>query len=512
MGISFLSLNNVSASEGEESTYKFKVCTYTFFNDCDPLSHLTAIEFKYYDVIEGEWISPYSFHANDRYVAGSYYQPRIERTYFANVGTQLKFIKRSRGENQFRMSKFNGNYPSYPSQANLYSSDETFILEEGIYIIHYNYTRGEHDGKFDFFEFIQIVVGNHAPEAAFSSDGDKIHAQSFDVDVRLSSSTALDVNACGYYWSSNPNLNPNHLTFNNCKYNSNSNYSNYYLWTDLAVKITTPSNLNSGEYYLYFRSRTLLNQGTSNYTYSVSEVYKVDTDAPSTSIVVSNSNPTNNSVSVTYSCEDAGGSGLASCGLYDFDILIHEVSEGNSATYEFNSEIYDKFITYYLRVKASDNAGNTYVSDYNILRADYIAPSIVSVTPDTIGGSDLVRIPEVSVEITISDYGIGIDKTYYKWTDNENEVEDFISYKSGNSFTLRHSTHGVRYLHLKTYDKAGNYSYEYYGPYHIDSSGALIEMYEQHPSADASGPKEAIYTKEEYITIYFVVTAVEIEN
>lgn len=241
-----------------------------------------------------------------------------------------------------------------------------------------------------------------------------------------------------------------------------------YKW---STSTSTPSSWNSmsnggtvtqnsaGTWYLHLRAVDKVGNVRTTYYGS----YKVDGNSPTISVDLQSRDWSNQDVSVTVSASD-GESGLSSL-QYVWSTGTSTPSSGWSTITSGSTILQTQEGSWYLHVKAIDNAGNTRNTYYGTYKIDKTDPQI-----SVDSASRTYSKNPVSVTITATDAGgSNLTDLDYAWSqDTTTPVSGWTSINSGD--TVSQDKVGSWYLHVRATDGAGNGKSTYYGDYKIVGS------------------------------------------
>jgi hypothetical protein len=200
----------------------------------------------------------------------------------------------------------------------------------------------------------------------------------------------------------------------------------------------------------------------------------VDTVAPDTFIDTHPSDPTN-STSASFSLhasDDAPSSGIAG-----FQCKLDSGSYGPCTSPQNYSGLADGSHTF--SVRASDNAGNTDASPDSFT---WLVDTVEPVTTDD-APTGWQKNP-VTVHLSATDGGSGVDKTYYR-------VDSDPTYVVGTTVVIAaptdHSNDGIHTIHYYSTDNASNTESERSATVKIDTTNPTITFASRTPAANANG-------------------------
>ncbi|AEE97566.1 Peptidase M23 [Mahella australiensis 50-1 BON] len=235
---------------------------------------------------------------------------------------------------------------------------------------------------------------------------------------------------------------------------SSSNTIQPSTWLNYSSATTQPV---TGSWYLWAKATDI----AGNVIIKCFGPYKIDKVLPLVSFAP-NSSSWDDSVTVTITPTDSGGSGL--------DKWRYVVSSDNGLTYGSWSSYYTGIETvtlntsaiYKLKVEVYDKAGNVntlYSGSYNI---DSEPPDISADLPSRNWGNT-----NVTVTLTYTDTGgSGLSTKQYAWSTSTATPTTWTDYTTA----VTQTAEGTWYLHAKATDAAGNVKTQYFGPYKIDKT------------------------------------------
>ncbi len=225
-----------------------------------------------------------------------------------------------------------------------------------------------------------------------------------------------------------------------CFYNLNSASSNV---TVSCFENTSFNADRSNNTFIFYVNDTAGNVNMTSITFHVA-----DTLAPNLTIlsIANNSNLT--STNVTLDIHVADNLGLDRCWyqLNNTGVNVSFTCLANTSFLQSNSN--SSNITVY----ANDTAGNLNITDITIFRIDTLFPSLV--VNDPLNNSQYNTSNRISLNVTISDSGTGINNCYFSVAHASNTTFDCL-----NQNTTFLSDEGLLNLTVFSNDSAGNVNY-----------------------------------------------------